>query len=49
MHWKQKDKKVIGYGLRVTVYWVECVASERSWNDPFMMRLVDVLIQERDM
>jgi hypothetical protein len=49
MHREQEDEEVIGYGLGVAVYRVECVAGERSWDDPFMVGLVDMLVHEWEM
>lgn len=39
MHWEDKDIKMIRQRLKETITWIKCIGCERSWDNPFMMKL----------
>ena len=43
---EEVGEDVVGEGLEVAVYWVEGVGSEGGRDDPFVVGLVDVLVDE---
>ena len=49
MNWEYERKQMIRHGLCVAVDWVEGVRGEGSGDDPFVMRLVDVFVDDGDV
>lgn len=47
MQREEKDVDMIGQALRVAVDGVEGVRGVRRWDDPLVVRLVNVLVQPR--
>ncbi len=45
MEWEDEGEDVIGDTLQVTVQRMERMACERCWHDPFVMRLVELLVE----
>lgn len=43
---KNEGEDVVRYALRKTVQWMESVAGEGRGNDPFVMRLMKLLVDE---
>src|ERR1700760_4749961 len=47
LHWEEERKDVIRHALREAVNWVEGVRRKRRGQDPFVMGLVQSLVNER--
>ena len=49
MNGKDKREEMVWHGLRVAVYRVEGMRGEGGGDNPFVVRFVDVFVDERDM
>lgn len=49
LKWKDKREKMIRYALRESINWVESMGGKRSWHDPLVVWLVEVLVYQRMM
>ena len=49
LKWEEEGEQMVGYALGKPVQWMKSVTCKGSWHDPFVMALMESLVDQRMM